>query len=213
MPPRGPAVVTVRAQAVALPLDDGHSDEGGHGSSGHSDGAGLGQGKGTGLGESGLGGEGNGPGGLGMPLVRERSAGKSERAKKPGPEEGLDEGDFGSDDPEVVGSPLPGRPARISMDHAAYLRTYEIFPSPLPDSCWPPGRVANSMLVEICVSERGEVTDVVVRQSAGNDADSFLINAIRSWRYRPRLVMGSARPFCHPIRIVYKRELPFNRRW
>ena len=211
--PQNAAVVTVKAQPVALNFDRGDHDDGGHGSTGHGDGTGLGRGTGAGLGQSGPGGDGNGPGGLGLVAARERSPGKSEKAKQPGPEDGLDENDFDADDEVTVGKPLPGRPSRISMDHAAYLRTYEYFPSPLPDSCWPPGRIANSMLVEVCVSERGDVTDVVIRQSAGSDADSFLMNAIRSWRYRPRLVMGFPRPFCHPIRIVYKRDLPFNRRW
>jgi hypothetical protein len=206
--------VTVRAQPVALAVgDDGDDDAGVGGLGGHGDGNGLGHGDGMGLGRGGPGGEGNGPGGLAMAAARERSAGKSKKADKPAAEEGDEEGDFGDDDESYVGTPLVGRPARISMDHAAYLRTYEVFPSPLPDSCWPPGRVANSMLVEVCVTERGDVSDVVIRQSAGSDADTFLSSAIRSWRYRPRLVMGSPRPFCHPIRIVYKRDIPFNRRW
>jgi hypothetical protein len=212
--PSRTALVTVRAQPVALAVgDDGDDDAGVGGLGGHGDGNGLGHGDGMGLGRGGPGGEGNGPGGLAMAAARERSAGKSKKADKPAAEEGDEEGDFGDDDESYVGTPLVGRPARISMDHAAYLRTYEVFPSPLPDSCWPPGRVANSMLVEVCVTERGDVSDVVIRQSAGSDADTFLSSAIRSWRYRPRLVMGSPRPFCHPIRIVYKRDIPFNRRW
>ena len=212
--PRGSSKLVMKAQAVPLTFDSGdeQDDGGGGGAGGNHEGTGLGQGSGTGLGRGGPGGEGNGPGGLGLAAALERSIGKSQRATKRGPEEGLDEEDFGIDDETFVGTPLPGRPSRISMDHAAYLRTYEIFPSPLPDSCWPPGRVANAMLVEVCVTERGDVSDVVIRQSAGADADSFLTGAIRSWRYRPRLVMGSPRPFCHPIRIVYKRDLPFNRR-
>src|SRR5688572_14378896 len=39
LPPRGPAVVTVRAQPVALSFDDGTDEDGsGHGASGHRDG-------------------------------------------------------------------------------------------------------------------------------------------------------------------------------
>ena len=50
---------------------------------------------------------------------------------------------------------------------------------------------------------------MTVRHSSGTDADAILSRTIKNWRYRPRVVMGSPRPFCHPIRIVYKRELGF----
>jgi TonB family protein len=124
----------------------------------------------------------------------------------------VDEDGLAGDDQALVGSPLPGRPSRVSMNYAAYLRTYEPFPT-LPDSCWPPGRTTNTVLLEICVSERGDVSDVVVRQSAGEEVDSYLTAAARTWRYRPRIVQGVPQPFCHPIRLVYTRALRFDQRW
>ena len=169
-------------------------------------------GNGTGIGNGSPGGEGDGPGGDGVLAAREP------RTKRARPKVHDDKGEdsieeaFGLDDEGVVGAPLADRPSRVSMEYAAYLRTYESFPS-LPEACWPPGRTANALLVEVCVSERGTVNDVVVRQSAGSDTDDFLTKAIRSWRYRPRVVGGSPRPFCHPIRIVYKKELRFDRSW
>jgi TonB family protein len=124
----------------------------------------------------------------------------------------VDEEGLAGDDEALVGAPLPGRPSRVSMNYAAYLRTYEPFPT-LPDSCWPPGRTTNTVLLEICVSERGEVADVVVRESAGEEVDAYLTSAARTWRYRPRIVQGTPQPFCHPIRLVYTRALRFDQRW
>jgi hypothetical protein len=66
------------------------------------------------------------------------------------------------------------------------------------------------MLFRVCVSTEGTVSNVVILKSASDEIDHMLTNAIlSSWRYRPRLVEGSPRPFCHPIRIVYDR--PFFR--
>ncbi|HEY0706524.1 MAG TPA: energy transducer TonB [Polyangia bacterium] len=139
--------------------------------------------------------------------------GKNERARGSSERDHGQQGDeaqpgMGMDDEKVVGPPLPGRPQRISMNFAAYLRTYDPIPS-LPDSCWPPGRLLNVVKLEICVSERGTVDDVTVRQSLGNEPDQFIMATVRNWRYRPRLVHGSARPFCHPITIEYSRSQPY----
>ena len=114
-----------------------------------------------------------------------------------------------ADDVAEVGPPLAGRPSRVSMNYAAYLRTYDPLPT-LPESCWPPGRVTNTVLLEICVSEGGEVSDIVIRQSAGDDVDQYLTTAIKTWRYRPRVVQGTTQPFCHPIRLVYTRVQRFG---
>ena len=177
-----------------VPDDDGTAGASGTGT------AGLGDGPGGGAGQTGPGGEGNGPGGMGLAKAPEPHRGEGPRPRRKG-RASKDEGtgkEFEGDDETVVGAPLPGRPARISMDHAAYLRTYENFPSPLPESCWPPGRISNAILVEICVTERGDVNEVVVRESTGNDADAFLVKAIRSWRYRPRMVTGERAPVLPP---------------
>jgi hypothetical protein len=203
--------VLAEKPAVIGPEEHVEEDGGLNGLGGH--GVGGLAGNGTGIGHGSPGGEGDGPGGDGVLAAREP---RTKRARprvleEKGSEDSLEEA-FGPDDETLVGKALTDKPSRVSMEYAAYLRTYESFPS-LPEACWPPGRTTNAVLVEICVTERGTVNDVVVRQSAGADTDDFLTKAIRSWRYRPRLVAGSPRPFCHPIRIVYKKELRFDRSW
>ncbi len=208
---RASASVLAEKPAIIGPEEHVEEDAGLNGH--HGEGLGGLVGNGTGIGHGSPGGEGDGPGGEGVLAAREP---RTKRTPKPKVLE--DKGDdsleeaFGPDDEAVVGKPLADRPSRVSMEYAAYLRTYESFPS-LPEACWPPGRTTNALLVEICVTERGTVKDVVIRQSAGNDTDDFLAKAIRSWRYRPRVVAGSPAPFCHPIRIVYKKELRFDRSW
>jgi hypothetical protein len=187
---------------------------GGH--HGDGKGAGDGDGFGGGLGHSGPGGEGLGAGGKGLlaaaakskpgPDTRPRRRGRTYKDEDSGKE-------FHGDDEEVVGAPLPGLPpTRVSMEYGAYLRTSETFPQS-PESCWPPGRTDNPVLVEVCVSELGDVNDVVIRETSCHDADVTLTNAIRNWRYRPLRVKGSPRSFCHPIRVVYKKEFRFDRRF
>jgi hypothetical protein len=212
LPRPGQSKQVLTAAPAAIGPEEHVEEEAGHHGPGGNGSGGL-HGMSTGTGTGGPGGDGQGPGGLGVLAAREPRA-----RTRPRPTVTEDDGDdaleetFGSDDVGVVGAPLQDRPPRVSMHHAAYLRTYESFPT-LPEACWPPGRTTNALLVEICVSERGTVSDVVVRQSAGADTDALLSQAIRSWRYRPRLVAGSPRPFCHPIRITYKKELRFDRRW
>jgi hypothetical protein len=103
--------------------------------------------------------------------------------------------------------PVPGRPTRISMNAAAYLRTYETYPT-LPESCGPPGRTSNAVMLEICANELGEVVDVITRRSTAPDYDAFLSNTIRTWRYRPLVVDGRPRSFCHLMIITYSRVSP-----
>jgi hypothetical protein len=122
-----------------------------------------------------------------------------------------DENGFSNRAGDEEPDPLPGRPARISMDAAAYLRTYEPFPT-LPESCWPPGRTTNAVMFEICVTQTGDVGDVITRRSTAPDYDAFLATAIRTWRYRPRVVDGSAQPFCHLMVITYSRTNQFGLR-
>jgi TonB family protein len=210
-PHRKQAAHVLAAKPAAIGPDEHVDDSGINGPGGNGIGGVLGDGNGVGRG--GPGGEGDGPGGMGVLAAREPRVKRPPRPKvvEDKGDESIEEA-FGADNEAEVGAPLADRPTRVSMDYAAYLRTYESFPS-LPEACWPPGRTTNAVLVEICVTERGTVKDVVVRQSAGSDTDDFLTKAIRSWRYRPRMVAGSPRPFCHPIRIVYKKELRFDRRW
>jgi outer membrane biosynthesis protein TonB len=89
----------------------------------------------------------------------------------------------------------------VTPSEATYLRTYETFPS-LPRSLWVVGRVYNVM-TRVCVSADGRVSGVAVRSGAEPELDQLLVATMRSWRYRPRLVDGAARPFCHLMKVQY----------
>jgi hypothetical protein len=226
----------VPAQLAAIgPEEFGHDEGNGQGSShrnargddgdgagGHSYGAGSGDGHGnsdhgSGGGTHGL--KAPGPGVTAMGLwippepIKKEVRSKKDGEGRNGEDDELPDGlEDGEDDVAVVGAPLAGRPQRVSMNYAAYLRTFDPLPT-LPDSCWPPGRQSNTVLLEICVSERGDVKDVVIRQSAGNDVDSYLSDSVKTWRYRPRIIQGTPRPFCHPIRLVYTKAPRWDRPW
>jgi len=92
-------------------------------------------------------------------------------------------------------------PISISAGEAGYLRTYEDYPS-LPRSLWVVGRVY-SVLAQICVSARGEVSDVAIKRAAAPELDRAVTVALRSWRYRPRMVEGAPRPFCHLMKLDF----------
>jgi hypothetical protein len=119
-----------------------------------------------------------------------------------------------AEEEDVLAAPSPGRPYKasyLSESVGKYFRTYEVYPS-LIDSYWSGGTTTYLLAVEICVSTDGEVSNVTFQQGANEDVDKLVATAIRSWRYRPRIVGGSPRPFCHPIRIEYTRAWrPFAR--
>jgi TonB family protein len=100
-------------------------------------------------------------------------------------------------------SPDPTRdqPPEVPASEARYLRTYEAFPS-LPRSLWGSGRVY-AVLVQVCVSADGGVSGVSIRNGAAPELDRVITSTVRSWRYRPRMVEGAARPFCHLMKFVY----------
>jgi hypothetical protein len=121
----------------------------------------------------------------------------------PGPAEDVAEED------DVVVPPAPGRPYKasyLSESMAAYYRTYEVFPG-MPESFWYGGVTSYMLAIEICVSTEGAVSNVTFRQGDNEDVNKLVGGAIRSWRYRPRIVGGSPRPFCHPMLIEYSRGL------
>ena len=184
----------------------GQTSGGGDDRSGSGNGSGLvGQGRGGGVGPGG------GGNGLLASTVVDRAKDKAEAKQKKGKggeghrEHGEleDDHEIGTDLDVVVdeGRP-PVRAAYISQDSAAYYRTHDDMPG-LP--AWLAGHRDYAMLFRICVSTEGTVSNVVVLKSANEEADQILCNAIQKWRYRPRIVDGSPRPFCHPIRIVYSR--------
>ena len=185
--------------------------------------AGLGSGdRGPGAGEGGggrgRGGMGAGSGGgmpMAVPALDARGAAKVEDGGHAKADHGtgaaevdglaLLAGGKDAHDPPVV----QGRPVKasfISERLAKYFRIVESFPS-LGESYWLPGRMLYMLYVEICVNTDGSVGKVSVKQGATPEVDQRISDAIRTWRYRPRMVAGVARPFCHPIRIEYSRQL------
>jgi outer membrane biosynthesis protein TonB len=98
-------------------------------------------------------------------------------------------------------SPPGQQPAEVPPSEARYLRTYESFPS-LPRSLWVSGR-SYAVLAQVCVAIDGGVSGVSIRNGAAPELDRAITATVRSWRYRPRVVEGAARPFCHLMRFVY----------
>jgi outer membrane biosynthesis protein TonB len=92
----------------------------------------------------------------------------------------------------------------ISPVQARYLRVYEKFPT-LPSSLWARGTVY-SVELRICVATDGAVSDVTLLKSTVRSLDDAVMSDARTWRYRPLLVAGAARPFCHLILIHYMAE-------
>jgi hypothetical protein len=111
-----------------------------------------------------------------------------------------------SADPSVPGDgdARPGPVHELTSGAAAYLRTYETFPS-LPDGSWSWRKKSYVFFLQVCVADNGLVDEVVIQRGARPDLDAYLASAIRTWRYRPWIVSGSPRPFCHPLRITYSR--------
>jgi TonB family protein len=93
----------------------------------------------------------------------------------------------------------PTKAPVIAPETARALRVYDTFPMVLAQA-----RLAHAqMLVEVCVSDHGRVSDAVISESSVRSMDSTLRTAIRSWRYRPLVVNGAPIPFCHRMRIHY----------
>ncbi len=110
---------------------------------------------------------------------------------------------------EPAGAPPGARPVKaalVSAQVGAYFRTHETYPK-LPDWCYDGGQTRHSILFEVCVGTNGDVSNVKVKQGTLPEVNEIISTAILSWRYRPRVVAGTARPFCHPIRIEYSRQL------
>jgi TonB family protein len=100
---------------------------------------------------------------------------------------------------EGIGSNgLPYAPLKESTA----LRTYDFFP-PLPASQWTSDR-PYLVVLDVCVSGEGQVSDVALVRPASPSFDPVLLEAVRTWRYKPRLVGGSARAFCHVVAIKYE---------
>ncbi len=90
----------------------------------------------------------------------------------------------------------------VSSGVAQSLRVYDDFPA-MPDRVKGAG-FPQTVNVEICVSERGDVTRVTADGKASPMLERTLVNAIRNWRYRPFQVAGNPSPFCHQMEIRYE---------
>jgi protein TonB len=89
----------------------------------------------------------------------------------------------------------------IPEETARALRSHDSFPDLPP----PLARRGASyiLLLNVCVSDTGNVAAVSVLQKADAALDKVVTDAIRTWRYHPLRLDGRARPFCHKVRIVY----------
>jgi hypothetical protein len=89
----------------------------------------------------------------------------------------------------------------VSPLQASYLRIYQTFPS-VPTALWFQSRVF-SVELKICVATTGAVSGVTLTRSAAQSLDDLTVAAARTWRYKPLVIEGAARPFCHKILIHY----------
>jgi len=95
---------------------------------------------------------------------------------------------------------FPRQPARRSLSPglARALRVFDTFPrSPEGMSL-----AHANVVVEVCVSDQGAVSNVIARGATGSFNDTVR-RAILTWRYRPFTVNGAPTPFCHLMRISY----------
>jgi outer membrane biosynthesis protein TonB len=63
------------------------------------------------------------------------------------------------------------------------------------------------LAIQICVAEDGRVSEAALRSAVSPTLDGIVLEAVRSWRYHPRLVDGQPAPFCHGVVIRYERAL------
>ena len=90
----------------------------------------------------------------------------------------------------------------VSLKEATSLRTHDHFPR-LPAALWPehgPYLVA----LQVCVTAEGRVSDAALMSHGSARLDPIVLQAVRGWRYRPRLQDGQPGPFCHGILIKYE---------
>jgi TonB family protein len=105
--------------------------------------------------------------------------------------------------PATVAAPEPPTgPTHVASSVAAALRLYDHFPR-IPEPLR--GRTAeHAMTVDVCVSERGQVSQVSISPTGVEILERTLREAVQTWRYRPLMVRGAPRPFCHMLRVVYR---------
>jgi TonB family protein len=90
----------------------------------------------------------------------------------------------------------------VSLKEATSLRTHDHFPR-LPAALWP-DRGPYLVALQVCVSAEGRVSDAALMSHGSARLDPIVVQAVRGWRYRPRLQDGQPGPFCHGILIKYE---------
>ena len=120
----------------------------------------------------------------------------------PGPHDGQDQAGSAPDEAEAAAAPMDSGPRHVASYVAAALRVYDHFPR-IPE---PLRNVAGEypMLVDVCVSERGQVSQVNITPTGVELLERTLREAVHTWRYRPLVIGGTPRPFCHSVRVIYR---------
>lgn len=148
--------------------------------------------------EAGAGLGGSGSGGLGQGGIGTGGEGSGRGGRRPAELAG-----------RVIGAGPPSEAVEqrqvpyVSLQEATDLRQYDFFPR-LPAAAWRspwPYRV----MLDVCVSASGSVSHAAFTRRASPALDPVVLSAVRTWRYRPRLVDGRATPFCHSVAIEYDR--------
>jgi hypothetical protein len=95
----------------------------------------------------------------------------------------------------------PAQPVHITSGVARALRIHDVFPR-MPELLRLQQRT-ETVDAEICVSEQGSVSAVRLRGGSAT-LEKVLREAMLQWRYRPLLLQGTARSFCHGVHLVYR---------
>jgi len=101
-------------------------------------------------------------------------------------------------------APQPMQQPPIASLKWGYRRIEQSFPR-LPRSLNIHGKVY-SVELQLCVATDGQVSHVGLRRGAARELDEIVVATARTWRYRPYVVDGVARPFCHLMKIDYEVE-------
>jgi len=68
-----------------------------------------------------------------------------------------------------------------------------------------PGAVYR-LLVKVCVSTAGSVEKLTIMKGSDPLADAEALRVLKTYRFRPFLVNGTAAPFCYPHAVEFKTE-------
>jgi hypothetical protein len=115
----------------------------------------------------------------------------------PGPLRSVEAPDSSEHVPDLIPSPV-----YLPPDVAKSLRLYDPFPK-IPELLRRRGAV-HATVVDICVCDRGTVSNVRLSSGTTTPLAQTLAEAIRTWRYRPLVRNGMPAPFCHTIHITYR---------